>query len=84
VLAYDRATDVVTFWNPLSNGFKPKGEPGLQNGYPTSYGHFTCPLREAVRWFGSFSIEQAEKLEPTPASAPDTSAVPAPLLPASR
>jgi hypothetical protein len=60
VLGYDRKADVVHFWNPMGNGFKPKGEPGLANGYPTSHGRFDCPLTEAVMWFGSFSIETDE------------------------
>ncbi|MGC4033336.1 MAG: hypothetical protein QM754_16715 [Tepidisphaeraceae bacterium] len=62
VLNYDRKTDVVTFWNPMSNAFTPKGTPGLENGYKTSYGRFDCPLKEAVMWFGSFSIEQNENV----------------------
>ena len=65
VLGYDRKTDLVTFWNPMSNGFTPKGESGLENGYKTSYGRFECPLKETVMWFGSFSIEQSEKLDET-------------------
>ena len=65
VLAYDRQTDVVTFWNPMSNLVKPKGPAGLEFGYPTSYGHFDCPLKDAVMWFGSFSIEMSDKLDET-------------------
>ena len=57
VLAYDRATDTVTFWNPMGNGYTPKGEPGLAHGYPTSHGRFEVKLPEAVMWFGSFSVE---------------------------
>ncbi len=60
VLGYDRAADVVHFWNPMGNGFTPKGAPGLANGYPTTHGRFDCPLPEAVMWFGSFSIETDE------------------------
>ena len=60
VLGYDRAADVVHFWNPMGNGFKPNGPAGLENGYPTSHGRFDCPLAEAVMWFGSFSIETDE------------------------
>lgn len=63
VLGYDRRTDMVSFWNPMSNLFKPKGAPGLENGYATSYGHFECPLTDTVQWFGSFTIEQNEKLD---------------------
>jgi hypothetical protein len=57
VLGFDAARDEVLFWNPIGNAFKPKGGPGLANGYPTSYGRFAVPLAEAVRWFGSFSVE---------------------------
>ncbi len=57
VLGYDRGRDVVTFWNPMGNGYKPKGPSGLEHGYPTSHGRFECPLADAVMWFGSFSIE---------------------------
>jgi hypothetical protein len=57
VLAYDRATDTVTFWNPMGNGFTPRGEPGLAHGFPTSHGKFDVALPDAVMWFGSFSIE---------------------------
>lgn len=60
VLNYDEKTDLVTFWNPFGNRFIPKGEPGLKNGYVTSYGKFTMPLPDAVMWFGSFSIETGE------------------------
>lgn len=60
VLDYDEKTDVVTFWNPFGNGYQPKGEPGLKHGFPTSHGRFSMPLKDAVMWFGSFSIETAE------------------------
>ena len=33
VLNYGRATDTVTFWNPMGNRFTPKGPPGLADGY---------------------------------------------------
>ena len=64
VLAYDRTSDVVTFWNPMGNGYTPKGEPGLTYGFPTSRGRFTVPLAEAVMWFGSFSIETDQPVPP--------------------
>jgi hypothetical protein len=63
ILDYDRSSDLVTFWNPIGNAFKPKGAPGLKNGYETSYGRFKVPLPEAVMWFGSFSIETDLPLE---------------------
>ena len=66
VFGYDRKTDVVTFWNPMGGAFKPKGDPGLKYGYPTSYGQFQCPLADTVLWFGSFSIETTEPVDPAP------------------
>lgn len=57
VLGYDAATDTVKFWNPHGNTFKPKGDPGIENGYPTSHGRFSAPLKEVVLWFGAFAIE---------------------------
>jgi hypothetical protein len=57
ILAFNSATDVVTFWNPMGNHFTPAGDPGLANGYPTSHGRFDVPLTDAVMWFGAFSIE---------------------------
>jgi hypothetical protein len=62
VLKYDRATDVVSFWNPMGNSFAPVGPPGLENGYETSHGRFEAPLTEAVEWFGAFSLETDEAL----------------------
>lgn len=60
VLGYDERTDVVTFWNPFGNRYKPKGEPGLKNGFVTENGRFSMKLPDAVMWFGSFSIETGE------------------------
>jgi hypothetical protein len=60
VWGYDRKTDMVHFWNPMGNNYKPVGEPGLKNGYVTTHGRFDVPLSEAVMWFGSFSIETDE------------------------
>lgn len=64
VLNYDRATDKVSFWNPMGNGFTPKGPPSLEHGYPMSHGRFDCPLLEAVMWFGSFSVETDDAVKP--------------------
>lgn len=65
ILHYDRKTDLVTFWNPHGQTFKPKGEPGLEFGYPVAKGKFQVPLKEAVNWFGGFTWEMAE---PKPAA----------------
>ena len=61
VLAFNPKTDEVTFWNPHGNRYTPKGPPSLKTGFVTEHGRFTMPLRDAVMWFGSFSIETAEK-----------------------
>ncbi len=60
VLEYDAATDTVLFWNPFGNKRTPTGPDGLKNGYTTNMGQFRVPLKEAVMWFGSFSIETGE------------------------
>ncbi|MBA4029799.1 MAG: hypothetical protein C0478_02640 [Planctomyces sp.] len=60
VLEYDEATDTVLFWNPFGHKFTPKGPDGLEHGYTTTNGKFRVPLKEAVMWYGSFSIETAE------------------------
>jgi Calpain family cysteine protease len=57
ILGYDRGTDVVKLWNPHGNTFRPKGEPGLENGYPTKAGHFEMPLAEMGRVFNGVTIE---------------------------
>jgi hypothetical protein len=62
-LEYDEATDTVLFWNPLGNKHTPSGPEGLEFGYTTSHGRFRVPLKEAVMWFGSFSIETSELSE---------------------
>ena len=66
VLAYDRTTDTVTFWNPMGNGYTPRGDAGLAHGYPTSHGRFDVKLPEAVMWFGSFSIETDQPVPANP------------------
>lgn len=44
------------------NTFKPKGEPGLANGYPTKGGQFAMPLAELMALFKSLSHETDEPL----------------------
>jgi len=63
VLDYDEKTDTVLFWNPFGNTRTPKGPDGLEHGYTTEHGRFRVPLKEAVMWFGSFSIETTEKTD---------------------
>jgi hypothetical protein len=60
ILNYDKKTDLVTFWNPHGQNFKPKGEPGLEFGYLVTKGKFQVPLKEAVTWIVGFSWEMAE------------------------
>jgi thiol-disulfide isomerase/thioredoxin len=57
VLDYDAQTDSVELWNPHGNNFKPKGPPGLSNGYPTKNGFFTVPVAELVQQFSGMSFE---------------------------
>lgn len=58
VLGYHAAKDEVHLWNPHGDAFKPKGEPGLANGYPMEKGEFRVPLQELVTFFGGFAFEQ--------------------------
>jgi hypothetical protein len=57
VVSYDPDTDIVEIWNPHGQQFKPRGEPGLANGYPTDHGLFKLPLAEAYQFFTSFTFE---------------------------
>jgi thiol-disulfide isomerase/thioredoxin/tetratricopeptide (TPR) repeat protein len=57
LLRYDSKTDTVDLWNPHGNNFKPKGPPGLTNGYPTKDGLFTVPLDDFVQQFTGVSFE---------------------------
>jgi len=45
LLDYDASSDTVKLWNPHGNDFRPKGPPGLTNGYPMTNGILTMPLR---------------------------------------
>jgi len=58
VLGYDATKDEVHLWNPHGDAFKPKGEPGLTNGYPMEKGEFRVPLKDLVTFFGGFAFEQ--------------------------
>ena len=60
VLDYDASSDTVKLWNPHGNDFKPKGPPGLTNGYPTTNGIFTMPLADLTRQFIHVVIERPE------------------------
>ena len=57
VLAFDEEAGTVEIWNPHGNTFKPKGEPGIEHGYPTKAGRFTMPLVDFVSVFRAVTIE---------------------------
>ncbi|MBS0189444.1 MAG: hypothetical protein JSS51_15380 [Planctomycetes bacterium] len=57
ILAYEQQGDQVVIWNPHGNTFKPKGPPGLENGYPTEYGIFKVPLKDFIQIFFALDIE---------------------------
>jgi hypothetical protein len=57
VLAFDDEAGTVEIWNPHGNTFKPKGEPGIEHGYPTKAGRFTMPLVDFVSVFRAVTIE---------------------------
>ncbi len=63
VLEYNADADTVHLWNPHGNTFKPKGEPGLQHGYPTTGGHFWMPLNDFGHVFNGISFETEKPLE---------------------
>lgn len=67
VLSYDPATDVVEIWNPHGQTFKPKGEAGLEHGYPTAHGRFKLPLAEAYAFYTSFTFELDQPAATQPA-----------------
>lgn len=62
VLGYDPDHDTVDLWNPHGNTFRPKGTPGLENGYPTAGGRFTMPLEELGRVFNGIVFETGTPL----------------------
>lgn len=68
LLDYNSESDTVKLWNPHGNTFKPKGPPGLTNGYPTTNGLFTMPLTEFTNQFARVILERPER---TPLKWPD-------------
>lgn len=62
LFGYDPERRIVHCFNPWGNTFKPKGEPGLVNGYPTKGGQFDMPLAEFMALFKSLSHETDEPL----------------------
>jgi hypothetical protein len=57
ILGFDAARDLLHLWNPHGDKFRPKGAPGLQNGYPAKDGAFVLPLTHFVLIFGGMSYE---------------------------
>ena len=58
VLGFDAATERLRLWNPHGGSFKPRGEPGLQFGYPMADGVFEIPLLDFVKQFSGLAFEQ--------------------------
>lgn len=57
VLAFDKESDSVRIWNPHGNTFRPKGEPGIKNGYAVSRGVCSIPLAQVVQIFRTATFE---------------------------
>lgn len=57
IIGYEQQGDQVVIWNPHGNTVKPKGAPGLENGYPTEFGVFKVPMKDFVYIFGALEIE---------------------------
>lgn len=57
VLGFDAEADTVKLWNPHGNSFRPRGEAGMDRGYPTRGGVFEMPVEHFVRVFSSIVIE---------------------------
>ena len=72
LFGYDADKRVVHCFNPWGNTFKPKGEPGLANGYETKGGQFDMPLAELMALFKSLSHETDEPLSASAPAAPRT------------
>jgi hypothetical protein len=54
--------DLVEVWNPWGEDFTPKGQPGIEHGYPTRHGRFFMPLRDFVKVFEEIYYETGEPL----------------------
>ncbi|VTR96768.1 C2 family cysteine protease [Tuwongella immobilis] len=85
VLNFDPKRDVVTIWNPHGSSFRPKGKPGIENGYPRKDGQFEVPWNDFVRIFSSVTWEtnRASTLKPMTESgaSPATNRKPTPNKP---
>ena len=67
IIGFDDATDEVVIWNPHVNHFTPKGETGLEHGYPTTEGQFRMPLADFRSVFSGVSIETDKPTKRRPA-----------------
>ncbi len=65
VLAYDETKDQVTLWNPHGNSFKPKGQPGFENGWPIKDGVFIVSTADLVKSFRGMGYETDKPLAKT-------------------
>jgi hypothetical protein len=61
VLGYDTRERIVIIFNPWGNQFKPKGAPGMSNGYPTENGCFSVPIDEFQKIFHDVIYETNQK-----------------------
>lgn len=57
IISYDKASDAIGLWNPHGQTYAPKGQAGLEFGYPTEHGRFTLPLTEAYSFCANFTFE---------------------------
>ena len=64
VMGFDEATQTLHIWNPHGNTFKPKGEAGKEQGYPTKAGRFDMPLADFAAVFRDVVIETEKPLTP--------------------
>lgn len=70
LFGYDADKRIVHCFNPWGNTFKPKGKPGLANGYETKGGQFDMPLAELMALFKSLSHETDEPLSAAATTRP--------------
>lgn len=57
VLGLDPDGKSVIVRNPWGNQYHPKGDPGLENGYPVKDGIFHVPVQDFVQIFGGITYE---------------------------
>lgn len=62
VIKFDEEADTLTLWNPHGRSFRPRGEPGIEHGYPMRSGMFTVPATEFVQIFAGVVMESDEPI----------------------